>query len=159
MVYATEVIVKKIKKYVVEYRDKEYDKEDVIIEHYQYEELYEEKNGDSLTLYVKSSDINLMLKTTSFGCLERIIKSSYPLILDDKRADYSLFYKKICVNTMICTFNGYSSKHYEDCISLREQLEIIKNDISLNPYWDHAPKEVPILEKYKNEIYNFLSNN
>mgnify|MGYP000125423736 CR=1 FL=1 len=37
MIYATEVIVKKIQRFTTEIKDKEYDKESVFIEHYQYD--------------------------------------------------------------------------------------------------------------------------
>ena len=37
MIYATEVIVKKIQRFTTEIKDKEYDKESVFIEHYQWD--------------------------------------------------------------------------------------------------------------------------
>lgn len=158
MEYATEIIVKKVRKYIVEKRDKEYDEEDIEIYHYQYEELYKDSECDCITLRFKSNDINLILKTTSFGCLEGIVKCHYPQIMKERRADFSIQYKKYCIDSTICSFNGYTSRHIEeDCISLEEQLEIIRNDKGLSPYWDYSPKDVPILERYKDEIYNFLS--
>lgn len=158
MVYATEIIVKKITRYTEEYRDKEYDKEDVVIYHYEYEELYKENDCDCITLYFKSSDIHLILKTTSFGSLEGHIKCHYPQILNDKEADFFISYKKFCIDTIICEFNGYTGRHLEqDRISLKEQIESIKKDNLLKPFWAYSPKNVPILEKFKDEIYNFLS--
>ena len=74
MVYATEVIVKKISHCTEEYREKEYDREDIVIYHYQYEELYKDNECDCITLYFKSHDIHLILKTTSFLSLEKHIK-------------------------------------------------------------------------------------
>ena len=158
MVYATEVIVKKISHYTEEYREKEYDREDIVIYHYQYEELYKDNECDCITLYFKSHDIHLILKTTSFLSLEKHIKSQYPQILNNKCADFSISYKKSCIDTIICEFNGYTGKHLEqDRISLEEQIDTIKKDNSLKPYCNYTPKEVPILEKFKDEIYNFLS--
>ena len=67
MIYATEVIVKKIQRFTTEIKDKEYDKESVFIEHYQYEELYDQNDHDYIMLQVQNSEINLTLKTTCFG--------------------------------------------------------------------------------------------
>ena len=55
MIYATEVIVKKIQRFTTEIKDKEYDKESVCIEHYQYEELYDQNNHDYIMLQVQNS--------------------------------------------------------------------------------------------------------
>lgn len=96
MIYATEVIVKKIQRFTTEIKDKEYDKESVCIEHYQYEELYDQNNHDYIMLQVQNSEINLTLKTTCFGSIESILKCSYPSVLDNKRSNYSIVYK----NTM-----------------------------------------------------------
>lgn len=159
MIYSTEVIVKKIQKFTVEIKDKEYDRESVFIEHYQYEELYEQKDHDYIMLQVQNSDINLTLKATSFGCIEGILRCSYPSVLDDKRTDYSILYKKYNVNAVICCFDGYTGLHSEEeCISIKEQLEKIRKDSTLKPYWDYSPKEVPILEKFREEIYAFLTD-
>ena len=159
MIYATEVIVKKIQKFTVEIKDKEYDKENVFIEHYQYEELYEQKEHDYIMLQVQNSDINLALKATCFGCIEEILRCSYPSVLDNKRSDYSILYKKYNVNAVICSFDGYTGLHSDkECISIKEQLENIKKDSTLKPYWDYSPKEVPILGKFKEDIYAFLTD-
>ena len=108
MIYATEVIVKKIQRFTTEIKDKEYDKESVFIEHYQYEELYDKKHN---------------------------------------------------VNAVICHFDGYTGLHSEEeCITINEQLENIKKDKTLKPYWDYSPKEVPILEKFREDIYMFLAS-
>ena len=74
MIYTTEVIVKKIQRFTAEIKDKEYDKESVFIEHYQYEELYDQNNHDYIMLQVQNSEINLTLKTTCFGSIESILK-------------------------------------------------------------------------------------
>lgn len=110
-------------------------------------------------LQVQNSDINLTLKATSFGCIEGILRCSYPSVLDDKRTDYSILYKKYNVNAVICCFDGYTGLHSEEeCISIKEQLEKIRKDSTLKPYWDYSPKEVPILEKFREEIYAFLTD-
>lgn len=159
MIYATEVIVKRIQKFTVEIKDKEYDRESVLIEHYQYEELFEQKSHDYIMLQVQNSDINLTLYATCFGCIEGILRCSYPSILDNKRSDYSILYKKHNVNAVICRFDGYTGLHSEDeCVSIKEQLENIKKDSTLKPYWDYSPKEVPVLEKYREDIYAFITN-
>ena len=129
MIYATEVIVKKIQRFTTEIKDKEYDKESVFIEHYQYEELYDQNDHDYIMLQVQNSEINLTL------------------------------YKKHNVNAVICHFDGYTGLHSEEeCITINEQLENIKKDKTLKPYWDYSPKEVPILEKFREDIYMFLAS-
>ena len=159
MIYATEVIVKKIQRFTTEIKDKEYDKESVFIEHYQYEELYDQNDHDYLMLQVQNSEINLTLKTTCFGGIESILKCSYPSVLDNKRSNYSIVYKKHNVNAVICHFDGYTGLHSEEeCITINEQLENIKKDKTLKPYWDYSPKEVPILEKFREDIYMFLAS-
>ena len=42
--------------------------------------------------------------------------------------------------------------------AIKEQLEKIRKDSTLKPYWDYSPKEVPILEKFREEIYAFLTD-
>ncbi|MDE6215386.1 hypothetical protein, partial [Bacteroides sp.] len=68
-------------------------------------------------------------------------------------------YKKYNVNAVICCFDGYTGLYSEEeCISIKEQLEKIRKDSTLKPYWDYSPKEVPILEKFREEIYAFLTD-
>ena len=70
-----------------------------------------------------------------------------------------VLYKKYNVNAVICCFDGYTGLHSkEECISIKEQLEKIRKDSTLKPYWDYSPKEVPILEKFREEIYAFLTD-
>ena len=79
MIYATEVIVKKIQRFTTEIKDKEYDKESVFIEHYQYEELYDQNDHDYIMLQVQNSEINLTLKTTCFGMYRKYSKMFIPI--------------------------------------------------------------------------------
>ena len=80
-------------------------------------------------------------------------------MLDNKRSNYSIVYKKHNVNAVICHFDGYTGLHSEEeCITINEQLENIKKDKTLKPYWDYSPKEVPILEKFREDIYMFLAS-
>lgn len=156
MIYATEVIVKKIQKFTVEIKDKEYDRESVFIEHYQYEELYEQKDHDYIMLQVQNSDINLTLKATSFGCIEGILGCSYPSVLDDKRTDYSILYKKYNVNAVICCFDGYTGLHSkEECISIKEQLEKIRKDSTLKPYWDYSLRKFLFWKNLEKKFMRF----